>query len=533
MPAMNEKLAESLEVLKGLGENGLRRVFKTSEFGRTDKERLLKNGFLKEVMNGWMMISRPDERPGSSTSWYTSYWEFCRRYLDDRFDKNWVLSPENSIPLFAGNMNVPQQIVVQAPDANNSTVTLPHGSSIFTYRTALPKSPPVEIAGLRVYPMIEAICDAAPNFWSTHRTDMIALLGSVRDRSAILKVLLEGGRTVAAGRIAGAYRVLGKSAIADEIVDTMKRADHQVREEQDPFQGPVRISLGAGKPVPPVVTRIRLMWAQMRDAVIAAFPAEPTKVGDADAYVAAVNERYTSDAYHSLSIEGYSVSAELIERVKSGQWSPETSETDKKQTDAMAAKGYQLAFIEVVNSVKRVLEGADAASVVEEDHLKWFRAMFEPSVAAGLLKPERLAGYRQHFLFITNSGHSPTAWESLPDAMETFFECLHEEKDPCVRAVLGHFIFTFIHPLPDGNGRSGRFLMNVMLAEGGYPWTIIPVDRRNEYMEALEIASVKGDITPFAAFVADCARLEPPPPRRLRAGEIQAEAAEAAAGPRP
>lgn len=533
MATSNEKLAESLSFLKKLSDDGKHRVFKTSDIGRTDRERLLKNGFLKEVMNGWLMLSRPDERAGDSTSWYTSYWEFCRRYLDERFGENWVLSPENSIPLLAGNMNVPSQIVVQAPDANNNTVTLPHGTSIFTYKTKLPKGAPSEIANLRIYPTIEAICDVAPNFWNTNRTDMIALLGSLRDRSAILKVLLEAGRTVAAGRIAGAYRVLGRPAIADEIVDTMKRADHQVREEQNPFQEPVRISLAAGRPVPPVVTRIRLMWAQMRDPVIAAFPAEPSEVEDIDAYIAAVNERYTSDAYHSLSIEGYSVSEDLIERVKSGKWSPETNENDKRQTDAMAAKGYQLAFAEVVKSVKRVLEGADAATVAEEDHLKWFRAMFEPSVAAGLLKPERLAGYRQHFLFITNSGHSPTSWESLPDAMETFFECLHAEKDPRVRAVLGHFIFTFIHLLPDGNGRSGRFLMNVMLAEGGYPWTIIPVDRRKDYMEALEVASVQGDIKPFAAFVADCARLEPPPPRRLRPGEVQAEATASPAGPHP
>jgi Fic family protein len=72
-----------------------------------------------------------------------------------------------------------------------------------------------------------------------------------------------------------------------------------------------------------------------------------------------------------------------------------------------------------------------------------------------------------------------------------------------VRVVLGHFIFVYVHPYMDGNGRMGRFLMNVMLASGGYPWTIIPVDRRNDYMRALESASVKQEIKPFAAFVAD------------------------------
>ena len=54
----------------------------------------------------------------------------------------------------------------------------------------------------------------------------------------------------------------------------------------------------------------------------------------------------------------------------------------------------------------------------------------------------------------------------------------------------------------DGNGRMGRFLMNLMLAAGGYPWTVIPVADRNAYMAALEKASVGEDIEPFADFLA-------------------------------
>jgi Fic family protein len=53
----------------------------------------------------------------------------------------------------------------------------------------------------------------------------------------------------------------------------------------------------------------------------------------------------------------------------------------------------------------------------------------------------------------------------------------------------------------DGNGRIGRFLMNVMLAAGGYSWTVIPFDKRDDYMDALEIGSVKQDIEPFAIFL--------------------------------
>ena len=67
---------------------------------------------------------------------------------------------------------------------------------------------------------------------------------------------------------------------------------------------------------------------------------------------------------------------------------------------------------------------------------------------------------------------------------------------------MGHFIFVYIHPYFDGNGRMGRFVMNLMMAAGGYPWTIVPVERRDEYMQALEAASVNQDIVPFTKFLA-------------------------------
>ncbi len=44
--------------------------------------------------------------------------------------------------------------------------------------------------------------------------------------------------------------------------------------------------------------------------------------------------------------------------------------------------------------------------------------------------------------------------------------------------------------------------MNVMLASGGYPWTIVPVEQRDAYMAALEEASVNQNIIPFSDFLA-------------------------------
>jgi len=98
--------------------------------------------------------------------------------------------------------------------------------------------------------------------------------------------------------------------------------------------------------------------------------------------------------------------------------------------------------------------------------------------------------------------HTPPSKEAVRDLMPALFDLLMEEEDPAVRIVLGHFIFVYIHPYIDGNGRMGRFLMNVMFASGGYPWTIIPVEERKVYMAALEAASVGNDIVPFTEFLA-------------------------------
>lgn len=55
----------------------------------------------------------------------------------------------------------------------------------------------------------------------------------------------------------------------------------------------------------------------------------------------------------------------------------------------------------------------------------------------------------------------------------------------------------------DGNGCTARFVLNVMLSAAGSPWTIVPQEKRDIYMSALEAASVAGDILPFARLMAN------------------------------
>jgi hypothetical protein len=168
----------------------------------------------------------------------------------------------------------------------------------------------------------------------------------------------------------------------------------------------------------------------------------------------------------------------------------------------MAAKGYRAAFNQVLSSLGDVLRGRSPGKVVDRDLQSWYRALFSPSVQANILPASALAGYRERRVFIRGSDHVPPAIEAVPASMEALFDALAKEPSAAVRAVLGHFVFVFIHPYADGNGRIGRFLMNLMLASGGHSWTVIRVERRSEYMAALEKASVQGEIADFTKFVA-------------------------------
>lgn len=505
MAAPSEKLAESLEVLKTLQEDG-RISIRSIDLSRVHRERLVDKGYLQEVMKGWYIPTRPDEIAGESTAWYTSFWHFCAGYLEKRFGQSWSLSPEQSIKLQVGNRTVPLQLYVRSPNANNKITNLLHGTSIVEIKSSLVQKAEIIIDpdGLRLFSIPSSLVNCAEDFYRRNSTDARAALGMVRDASELLSPLLEGGHSIVAGRIAGAFRNIGRDRIADEIIKSMRAADYDVR-ENDPFEAksPVIIS---SRERSPYVHRIRLMWQSMREPILSVFPASPGLPKDTDAYLKQTADTYLQDAYNSLSIEGYKVSAELIERVRHGNWNPENEENDRNHKNAMAARGYWQAYQAVQASLKDILKGDNAGVIVDRDHSTWYRELFAPSVTAGILKAPDLAGYRNIPIYIRRSMHVPPNVDAVRDIMPVFFELLMEEQEPAVRIVLGHFVFVYIHPYVDGNGRIGRFLMNAMLASGGFPWTVIPLEQRDRYMNALEIASTQQDILPFAAFISDLVR---------------------------
>lgn len=500
MATPGEKLAESLEKLKQLQDNGVVGI-KASDLSRVHRERLLDNGFIREVIRGWYVSAPHDEQQGDSTSWFTSFWGFCSKYLNDRYGEDYCISAEQSLLFHAGNNSVPHQLIIRSSKGNNTATNLLFNTSIFVMKSTLPDKAEIEIKeGVRIVNLPYAIIHCQSALFNTNATDVRTALLLIRDASELLGVLLDGGHSTIAGRLAGAYRNLGKENIADDILKTMRSAGYDVR-ETDPFEAATSIVLDT-REKSPYVNRIRLMWHEMRKDIIKIFPKPEDNPIDIDAYIRKMEGIYTTDAYHSLSIEKYKVTPDLIDRVRKGSWDALENETDRQQKDAMAARGYWQAFNAVKDSVVKILKGENAGEVVDSEHRDWYRELFAPSVNVGVLSPSDLAGYRTSQVYIGKSKHTPLNKDGVRDVMPLLFELLQTEEHAGVRAVLGHFIFVYIHPYMDGNGRMGRFLMNTMLASGGYPWTVIPVEERDRYMEALERASVDQKIKPFAVFIS-------------------------------
>jgi len=199
------------------------------------RERLVRNGFLHPVMKGWYIAASPDQGAGDSTPWYASFWRFCSDYLRHRLGTDWCLSPEQSPCLHAGNWSVPRQLLVGAPKGRNHATILPHGTSVLEVRSAIPDIADIlELEGMRVFSLPAALVGCSVRFFSQSPVDARTALALVHDAQDMLRRLLAGGHSTVAGRLAGAFRGMGRTRMANGIVGAMRGAGYTVR-ESDPF----------------------------------------------------------------------------------------------------------------------------------------------------------------------------------------------------------------------------------------------------------------------------------------------------------
>lgn len=119
---------------------------------------------------------------------------------------------------------------------------------------------------------------------------------------------------------------------------------------------------------------------------------------------------------------------------------------------------------------------------------------------------ERPGSFRRHDIETFPGGMKPPPWPDVPMRLDEWLadaQALRDLDAPHLPAELAwlHARFEQIHPFLDGNGRTGRLLLNLLLTRLGYPPAIVRKADRNRYLDALRHAD-EGDCGPLGEFLA-------------------------------
>jgi len=192
--------------------------------------------------------------------------------------------------------------------------------------------------------------------------------------------------------------------------------------------------------------------------------------------------------YSSNAIEGNTLTrretAEVIDKGVSAVIS------GKPLKDLLEARNHAQA-LEFIKELARKRKGYQ---FVTEDDIKAIHKIILTGIEDGW------AGlYRQMEVFIRGSNAEFPHPREIPTLMKKFIDWLHNLQDthPVRVAADAHFKFVTIHPFKDGNGRTARLLMNLILILTGYPMAIIRNEERTAYLSTFDHMRNYHNMQPF------------------------------------
>ncbi len=194
--------------------------------------------------------------------------------------------------------------------------------------------------------------------------------------------------------------------------------------------------------------------------------------------------------YHSNAIEGSSLTLRETQLVLQHGLTVE----GKPLREHLEAINHQHAihFVEALTKEDKPI----TAHVVQSIHALVLRTIDDKEAGR----------YRRVQVYITGSEYVPPEPVAVPGLMADFGDWLNSDEaaalHPVERAALAHFRLVHIHPFTDGNGRTARLLMNLVLTREGYPPAVIRVEDRPVYYDALDAAH-EGDTKQLVRLVAE------------------------------
>ncbi|KAL5281647.1 FICD family protein [Megaselia abdita] len=204
----------------------------------------------------------------------------------------------------------------------------------------------------------------------------------------------------------------------------------------------------------------------------------------------ATKEAYFQHIYHSVGIEGNTMTL---------------AQTRSILETRMAVDGKSIDEHNEILGMDLAMKYINATLVNENDYVSMKDILEIHRRVLGHVDPIEGGEFRRTQVYV--GGHIPPGPSDLTILMQRFEQWLNSDNvagmHPVKYAALAHYKLVHIHPFIDGNGRTSRLLMNLILMRAGYPPAIIPKQQRHNYYNYLQLAN-EGDIRPFVRFIADC-----------------------------
>ncbi|KAG5876349.1 hypothetical protein JTB14_003671 [Gonioctena quinquepunctata] len=207
-----------------------------------------------------------------------------------------------------------------------------------------------------------------------------------------------------------------------------------------------------------------------------------------DGYETVKKQAYYLHIYHTVGIEGNTMTVEQLRYLL---------ETGQVVSGKSLIEHNEVLGLEKAMQYVKLLVRTDFIGIKEILGIHRRVMGHVDPIASGVFRDEKV--------FI--GSHVPPPHEELPALMESYVEWLNSEEaqsmHPVRYAALAHYKLVDIHPFVDGNGRTSRLIMNLILLKAGYPPVMVLKEQREKYYDALKTANM-GDVRPFVRFVAQC-----------------------------
>ncbi|XP_076006888.1 protein adenylyltransferase FICD [Genypterus blacodes] len=206
-----------------------------------------------------------------------------------------------------------------------------------------------------------------------------------------------------------------------------------------------------------------------------------------------MEETYYHHIYHTVAIEGSTLTLSEIRHIIETRYAV-PGKSLQEQNEAIGVD----AAMKYINTTLLSRTGTMTVSDILEIHRR----------VLGYVDPVEGGRLRTSQVFVGH--HIPPHPQDLERHMQELTQWLNSEDalqlHPVEYAALAHYKLVYVHPFVDGNGRTSRLLMNLVLMQARYPPITIRKEQRAEYYAALDTAN-EGDVRPFIRFIAKCTEI--------------------------